>query len=237
VNMAPKSGNLDSFINSVELSRLASYTKWPTWANARPGQLAEAGLQYTGKDDKVRCFFCGGELCNWEVGEVPWQKHLKFFPECGYLKDVKGTDWVKEEIRKINDEECKFQNAKEVDVPQCIGTHGDTLVGAVGDSQWALQNDNKQAIELPASLRTALAFYGLNDFTIYDTHTKPEFQFMHVEHLDITQPALELQPSVHAQSNLPLDQGHGRDIIEGGHDNSISIRGQMVTVPEMNNNF
>ena len=48
----------------------------------------------TGYLDNVKCFFCDGGLCNWEAHDDPWTEHARWFPECGFLKQVKGTTFI-----------------------------------------------------------------------------------------------------------------------------------------------
>lgn len=47
-----------------------------------------------GFQDCVRCFYCGGGLKNWEYGDSPWVEHARWYPNCAYLKQVKGEDFV-----------------------------------------------------------------------------------------------------------------------------------------------
>ena len=42
----------------------------------------------------MKCFFCDGGLCNWEAHDDPWTEHARWFPECGFLKQVKGTTFI-----------------------------------------------------------------------------------------------------------------------------------------------
>ena len=42
----------------------------------------------------MKCFFCDGGLCNWEADDDPWTEHARWFPECGFLKQVKGTTFI-----------------------------------------------------------------------------------------------------------------------------------------------
>ena len=51
---------------------------------------------WTGYLDNVKCFFCDGGLCNWEADDDPWTEHARWFPECGFLKQVKGTTFIQE---------------------------------------------------------------------------------------------------------------------------------------------
>ena len=48
--------------------------------------------------DNVKCFFCNGGLCNWEADDEPWTEHARWFPHCGFLKQVKGMTFI-EKVR------------------------------------------------------------------------------------------------------------------------------------------
>ncbi|KAM5305542.1 baculoviral IAP repeat-containing protein 7 isoform 1-T1 [Glossophaga mutica] len=80
-------------MGSEEL-RLASFCDWPLTATVRPELLAAAGFFHTGRQDKVRCFFCSGGLQTWEQGDDPWTEHAKWFPRCEFLLRAKGRDFV-----------------------------------------------------------------------------------------------------------------------------------------------
>ena len=49
---------------------------------------------WTGYLDNVKCFFCDGGLCNWEAEDEPWTEHARWFPDCGFLKQVKGMTFI-----------------------------------------------------------------------------------------------------------------------------------------------
>ena len=43
----------------------------------------------------MKCFFCDGGLCNWEVNDEPWTEHARWFPDCGFVKQCKGMNFIK----------------------------------------------------------------------------------------------------------------------------------------------
>ncbi|WAR07715.1 PIAP-like protein [Mya arenaria] len=51
-------------------------------------------LMYNGVADCVRCFFCGGDMRNWEQGDDPWIEHARLFPHCQYVKQCKGQGFI-----------------------------------------------------------------------------------------------------------------------------------------------
>lgn len=80
---------------AIEASRLESYkNKWCSNLTQTPDTLSSAGFFYVGYLDKVKCFFCDGGLCNWEANDEPWTEHARWFPDCGFLKQVKGMTFI-----------------------------------------------------------------------------------------------------------------------------------------------
>uniref|UniRef100_A0A8D2H3Z9 E3 ubiquitin-protein ligase XIAP n=1 Tax=Urocitellus parryii TaxID=9999 RepID=A0A8D2H3Z9_UROPR len=64
---------------------LKSFQNWPDYAHLTPRELASAGLYYTGIDDQVQCFCCGGKLKNWEPCDRAWSEHRRHFPNCFFV--------------------------------------------------------------------------------------------------------------------------------------------------------
>lgn len=65
-----------------ELSRLSTFSDWPSEAAAWPSVLAKHGFYYTGLDDTVRCFRCGTALRDWRPGDHPLDRHRTTNPDC-----------------------------------------------------------------------------------------------------------------------------------------------------------
>lgn len=72
---------------SNESERLASFEKWPLQFPPI-SDLVKAGFFYLNKNDTVKCFYCGGLLCNWNLGDNPINEHLKYYPHCRYAKSI-----------------------------------------------------------------------------------------------------------------------------------------------------
>nr|XP_020666678.1 E3 ubiquitin-protein ligase XIAP isoform X1 [Pogona vitticeps]XP_020666679.1 E3 ubiquitin-protein ligase XIAP isoform X2 [Pogona vitticeps] len=68
-----------------EEARLRTFHNWPPYAPVAPKELASAGLYYTGIDDEVECFCCGGKLKNWEPCDQAWSEHRRHFPRCFFV--------------------------------------------------------------------------------------------------------------------------------------------------------
>ena len=80
---------------AIEAERLRSYNKrWPSNLVQTPEELSSAGFFYIGYADNVKCFFCDGGLCNWESDDEPWTQHARWFPDCAFVKQVKGTTFI-----------------------------------------------------------------------------------------------------------------------------------------------
>ncbi|XP_036063345.1 baculoviral IAP repeat-containing protein 1b-like [Onychomys torridus] len=80
----------DSVFANEEL-RLDTFKDWPHESPGAVEALVRAGLFYTGKNDTVRCFSCGGCMSKWEEGDDPLEDHTKFFPNCVFLQNLKSS--------------------------------------------------------------------------------------------------------------------------------------------------
>ncbi|KAK3603360.1 hypothetical protein CHS0354_025966 [Potamilus streckersoni] len=74
--------------------RLGTFARWPTDTTQTPAQVAEAGFYYTGFQDTVRCFVCDGGLKNWDPTDDPWIEHARWFPQCAYVRHIKGEEFI-----------------------------------------------------------------------------------------------------------------------------------------------
>nr|XP_039259191.1 E3 ubiquitin-protein ligase XIAP-like isoform X2 [Styela clava] len=79
-----------------EYDRLKTFDLWPKSIAVTPTELANAGFYFLGCDDRVKCFYCNGVFQNWEVGDIPWCEHAKWFPNCEFLIQTKGQKFVNE---------------------------------------------------------------------------------------------------------------------------------------------
>ena len=75
-----------------EAVRLSTFYDWPETAAriVKPCDLAKAGMFYTGQTDRVQCAFCRGCLRNWVQGDNPAEEHRKHFPDCSFIRQLKG---------------------------------------------------------------------------------------------------------------------------------------------------
>ena len=79
--------------------RLLTFTRWG-WPHKKPSpkRLADAGF-YREKDggnhDRVRCFWCGVILHDWEQEDDPLDQHAEWSPKCPVFgKKAQGKDVV-----------------------------------------------------------------------------------------------------------------------------------------------
>lgn len=75
-----------------ERQRLRTFQHGWTNSHVDVRDLAAAGFFYKGttraentKSDLVECHFCGGQLHQWEVGDIPWIDHLTYFRRCPFI--------------------------------------------------------------------------------------------------------------------------------------------------------
>nr|XP_039266716.1 uncharacterized protein LOC120342099 [Styela clava] len=59
-------------------------------------ELARAGFYYDGDDTNVRCWYCGGGVRHWNNTDDPWVEHARLYPNCEFLLQQKGFDFVSE---------------------------------------------------------------------------------------------------------------------------------------------
>ena len=86
---------------AIKALRLESFTgKWPSDLPQTAQIMSSAGFFFAGYLDNVKCFFCNGGLCNWETNDEPWTEHARWFPNCGFLKQVKGARYIKK-VREV----------------------------------------------------------------------------------------------------------------------------------------
>jgi len=74
----------------VESARLATFFDWPERVASivHRGDVAKAGLFYTGQTDRVQCAFCHGYLRNWVQGDIPADEHRRLFPDCPFVRNA-----------------------------------------------------------------------------------------------------------------------------------------------------
>jgi len=69
-------------------NRLNSFSFWSPTHPIKPHQFARAGFFYTGYGEIVKCFSCGLELCDFKTYDDILDEHIRWNPECKYLKII-----------------------------------------------------------------------------------------------------------------------------------------------------
>ena len=86
-------------------SRIKSFENWPiNYLNSV--NLAEAGFFCSGKTDAVICYYCGVCIYNWEPSDEPFTEHARRSPNCSFIRNVKGENFISEVI-------VKYENMKQ----------------------------------------------------------------------------------------------------------------------------
>lgn len=83
-NQAHQNQMSDNGDYRLEAVRLASYRNWPL-SFMDPAELAAAGLYFTGDGDKVKCFECQVEICQWVEADNPMADHQRWSGRCRLL--------------------------------------------------------------------------------------------------------------------------------------------------------
>lgn len=81
-----------------EATRLSTYKRWPKQIKQSPQQLARAGLFFSGYDDCVCCYVCGGHIRQWALEDDPWIEHCRLFPLCPFTWEHKGEQFINQAL-------------------------------------------------------------------------------------------------------------------------------------------
>ncbi len=75
---------------------------WPEWAFLGPPELAKNGFYYLESQDRVKCAFCSGILCNWRPADKAEQEHRRHFPHCPFVRGLAvGNVTMEDEMRGV----------------------------------------------------------------------------------------------------------------------------------------
>ncbi|KYN06942.1 PREDICTED: E3 ubiquitin-protein ligase XIAP-like [Cyphomyrmex costatus] len=70
-----------------ESARLTSFKNWQC-SSTKPEELAAAGFFYTGESDKVKCFECNIEICQWREEDNPMVDHQRWSGKCRFIRKI-----------------------------------------------------------------------------------------------------------------------------------------------------
>lgn len=137
-----------------ERARLSTFDHW-TWSSVvEPGELAGAGLFYTGHADRVQCAFCRGCLRGWRPGDRPQQLHRRHFPHCPLVTGNIPSDNSTTDSQSVsNQSQQSLFTAGELLAGSSVTVDGSVSAGP-GTSSTAVARDADAA---PAASSTAAA--------------------------------------------------------------------------------
>ncbi|XP_052080112.1 baculoviral IAP repeat-containing protein 2-like isoform X2 [Mytilus californianus] len=144
---------------AIRTTRLSSFTNWPFYLSQTPDELVTAGFFYTGIEDHCRCFFCGGGLRRWEVGDLPWTEHARWYPKCQFVKQCMGEKFI-EDVQHGKDPEHISNSSQSEEKIQSKGLNGFTNNPAV---QTILEFGYEP--DVAKSAYTSLQTAGIQDIT------------------------------------------------------------------------
>lgn len=81
--------------------RLYTFQSWPKESSHRPEALAEMGFCFNQRGDDIFCFCCDCEISDLQPGEDLWIRHAIIAPECVYLQNQKGKEFIEETRTKV----------------------------------------------------------------------------------------------------------------------------------------
>ncbi|XP_076084056.1 baculoviral IAP repeat-containing protein 3-like [Mytilus galloprovincialis] len=129
-NLSPR------YVNYSPLQiRISSFEGWPGYLNQTPRAMALAGFLFAGYHDYTRCFHCGGGLRNWEAGDDPWVEHARWFPQCGFLKQNKGENFIQAVLKKHSmDQRAKGNSTFSTKVDRTVTTYKNATMASASAS-------------------------------------------------------------------------------------------------------
>lgn len=87
--------------------RIKSFAQWK---DEKPtiDDFVKAGFFYSGINKTVTCFYCNGSLQNWSPDDNTITEHARWFPHCGYAKQMCGEDLY----RRIQESKLNHQGKR-----------------------------------------------------------------------------------------------------------------------------
>lgn len=69
-----------------EYQREKTFRHWPPALKQTPRMMLDAGFFYSGKYDRVICYYCGLKIFGWLEGDDPWTKHNTGSTSCALVQ-------------------------------------------------------------------------------------------------------------------------------------------------------
>ena len=124
-----ESNRLRSFENNTPEEGFNNYVRgqichvWSERVNQKPLELAEAGFYYFSlMNDSVRCFCCEKIFYNWEHEDDPWELHASYSPNCSFVRDKKGDDFILAKRRMKRTSSGRFNKISESDLDKLLNS-------------------------------------------------------------------------------------------------------------------
>lgn len=109
--------NFGKYFNGKEACKAIGFTErkltfkyYPEAIGICIDAVANAGFYYENITDQLTCFHCDGKLRRWRSEFDPWLEHKKWFPDCGFLKNMEALDMLKMDELTIKSFKCTWVN-------------------------------------------------------------------------------------------------------------------------------
>lgn len=136
----------------IEANRLRTFKEWPIQLKMKPIELSDAGFFYTGMGDRVQCHSCGGGLKNWEDDDVAWEQHALWYPNCDYMKLIKGQKYI-EEVQAIHRRKQQQENGSSQGEDEAVENSEDESLESLSEGAEAAPRRQRDA--MPSTSRAA----------------------------------------------------------------------------------
>ncbi|XP_069044118.1 baculoviral IAP repeat-containing protein 1-like isoform X3 [Lepisosteus oculatus] len=154
-----------------ECSRMESYFQWPSDSAAVPSKLAKAGFFYTGEEETVQCFQCGGRISHWPEGADPVQEHQKIFSQCQYIVNISQ-----------NPQQSDTAVSLKKELNQDTGVSARLLLSSSTESRLELNMLEKEARNLQFLLKKAYATKEFSrSFPFSDIHIPFDIRLLYTQ--------------------------------------------------------
>ena len=84
-----------------QVNRRATFANWPKEEVLPADEMARCGFIFLGREDYVKCVFCGGYLHNWENKDKPLFWHKLYYPHCDHVKSLEGAMVAEADCNKM----------------------------------------------------------------------------------------------------------------------------------------
>ena len=91
-------------------ARIKTFTTWPLALKQSKQKMAEAGFFYSGKSDKVHCYYCGKGLKDWMPDDDPWEQHAGWSEDCAHVSLHKTEKFIKDSYYKVRNQQLDDLN-------------------------------------------------------------------------------------------------------------------------------